>query len=186
MSFQENFLQLNTEKFASPHCRNTNNPNNRPNVSNNTNVLANQIENSNNTNSPQHTNVWTQHCPQHGDNYHPRGHYPVDVESNIPLELRSSGPNERIVAPQINAGLYGGPQSTRPWANIPVAPTATNLIHYNLRSANPPPGAIVHYPGGDRLGNNYTAMPGVYWYNPDHPQYANQYKIKIAETTPPN
>ena len=185
MSFKENFLQLNTETFASPHCRNSRIPNNRPNISTDTNVLKNQIKNCNNTDSPQHTNVWTQYCPQ-PNQFQPRGHYPVDIDSNVPPALRASGPNERIVAPQVNAGLYGGPQSTRPWANIAVAPTATNLIHYNLRSANPPPGATVQYPGGDRLGNNYTAMPGVYWYNPDHPIHANQYKIKIAETNPPN
>ena len=161
MSFKENYLQLNTETFASPHCRNSRIPNNRPNISSDTNVLKNQIKNCNNTDSPQHTNVWTQYCPQ-PNQFEPRGHYPVDVDSNVPPELRASGPNERIVAPQINAGLYGGPQSTRPWANIPVAPTTTNLIHYNLRSANPPPGAIVQHPGGARLCNNYTVMPAVY------------------------
>ena len=185
MSFKENFLQLDTETFASSHCRNSRIPNNRPNISSDTNVLENQIKNYNNTDSPQHTNVWSHYCPQPNYNQ-PKGHYPVDIESNVPPELRASGPNDRIVAPQVNGGLYGGPQSTRPWANIPVAPTATNLIYYNLRSANPPPGATVQYPGGDRLGNNYTAMPGVYWYNPDIPNFTNQFKIKIAETTPPN
>ena len=186
MSFKENYLQLNVERFASPHCRNSQIPNTQPNISRNTNVLNNQIKTCNNTNLPQHTNVWNKYCPQHQTDYKPRGHYPVDIDSPVPPELRASGPGDRIIAPQVNGGLYGGPQSDKPWANIPVAPTATNLIHYNLRSANPPPEAIVQYPGGDRLGNNYTAMPGVYWYNPDNPIHANQYKIKIAETNPPN
>ena len=38
------------------------------------------------------------------------------------------------------------------------------MIHHNLKSANPPPGAIYQYPGTIRCGNNYMAMPGVIWY----------------------
>ena len=34
----------------------------------------------------------------------------------------------------------------------------------NLASANPPPGAIDQYIGTNRPGNNYTAMPTLYWY----------------------
>ena len=41
----------------------------------------------------------------------------------------------------------------------------TNLIHNNLKSANPSPGATVQYVGTERLGNNYVSMPGVQWYN---------------------
>ena len=44
----------------------------------------------------------------------------------------------------------------------------TNLIHFNLRSANPPPGATEQYVGTDRLGNNYVPMIGVNWYNPEN------------------
>ena len=29
----------------------------------------------------------------------------------------------------------------------------------------PPPGASEQYPTENRLGNNYTAMPGVKWFN---------------------
>lgn len=67
-----------------------------------------------------------------------------------------------------NGGLYNAPQSREPWANIPVVPTETNLIHYNLRSAHPPPGATEQYISTLRVGNNYTDMQGVYWYNPDN------------------
>ena len=68
MSFKENYLQLNTETFANSHCRNSNIPNNRPNVSTDTNILNNQIQNSNNTKTPQHTNVWTHYCSQSNSN----------------------------------------------------------------------------------------------------------------------
>ena len=44
---------------------------------------------------------------------------------------------------------------------MPVEPTATNMINNNLNSANPPPGANVHYPGTDRLGNSSLLMPAI-------------------------
>lgn len=90
----------------------------------------------------------------------------VDEKTNVDFHSRSSSPLTSMPPPAKNGGLYGGEQSTRPWASIPVTPTATNLINNNLRSANPPPGAIVQYVGTSRIGNNYTAMPGVKWYNP--------------------
>jgi hypothetical protein len=90
--------------------------------------------------------------------------YPVDIKSSIPPEYWMSNPNERIPDPPANGGIFGGPQSNKPWANIPVVPTMTNLIHNNLRSANPPPGATTQYINGNRLGNNIAPMPMVYWY----------------------
>lgn len=139
------------------------------------------------------TRGWTNLCPRQS---HPApfdSHYPIDDYDQPPLCML--GPNQREIAyirnltnsgkPKLhpylrdrdpyteippsppNGGLYGGPQSTKPWANIPIAPTTANLINNVLKQANPPPGAEFHYPGGNRLGNNYQAMPGIYWYNPD-------------------
>ena len=48
-----------------------------------------------------------------------------------------------------------------PWCSIPVKPNVSNMINNNLKSANPPPGALTQYPGTDRLGNNSMLMPGV-------------------------
>lgn len=48
-----------------------------------------------------------------------------------------------------------------PWCSIPVKPNVSNMINNNLKSANPPPGALTQYPGTDRLGNNTMLMPGV-------------------------
>jgi len=79
---------------------------------------------------------------------------------------RSYNPNISMPPSPKNGGLYGGEQSNKPWASIPVTPTATNYINNNLKSANPPPGAIYQYVGTDRFGNNYTPTPGVKWYNP--------------------
>ena len=75
--------------------------------------------------------------------------------------LQASGPDVAIAPPSYNAGLYTGVPFNGPWGNIPVAPTTTNMINNNLKSANPPPGGNVMYPGTQRLGNNYQAMPGV-------------------------
>ena len=66
----------------------------------------------------------------------------------------------------LNAGLYTGEPFNGAWGNVPVVPETDVYIHQNLRSANPPPGAIVQYPHNVRPGNNYQAMPGVTKFNP--------------------
>ena len=65
--------------------------------------------------------------------------------------------------PSLNGGLYTGAPFApgAPWGNVSVVPDAGYMIHYNLRSANPPPGAIYQYPGSLRPGNNYTPMHGI-------------------------
>jgi hypothetical protein len=66
-------------------------------------------------------------------------------------------------SPQLNGGLYTGEpfRAGAAYANLAVAPDVDYLIHCNLRSAGPPPGAITQYPGGTRPGNNTQQMPGV-------------------------
>ena len=124
---------------------------------------------------------WTQYCPYNVIT-NPRvlpnasNYYNVDEVGNVPVELRASGPNDAMPPSPPNGGLYGGQQSMKPWANIPVTPTVANLIHNNLRSANPPPGATEQYPSTERLGNNYIGMPGIHWYNPNN--MPSQYRIQ--------
>lgn len=118
------------------------------------------------------------YCPYHKMKIDVKGHFLVDTPSQIPVGERKEGPNTKMPNSPINGGLYSGPQSTKPWASIPVTPTATNLIYNNLRSANPPPGAIQQAVGTDRMGNNYVAMPEVYWYNPEHPDLHGKFKMK--------
>ena len=88
------------------------------------------------------------------------GSYPTLTEGLIAPENRSMNENTAIPAPLPNGGLFKGPQSSGAWANIPVIPSDLNLIHYNLRSAHPPPGATEQYVGTDRMGNNYAPMVG--------------------------
>ena len=108
---------------------------------------------------------------------------PVDNNTGIPLEKRWKE-NKAAPSPTHNAGLYSGPAFNGPWGNIPVTPTTANMIHNNLRSANPPPGATTQYPGTHRSGNSYTAMPGVSWYKPTDTKCP--YKIKVTENTSNN
>lgn len=68
-----------------------------------------------------------------------------------------------IPEPKLNGGLYTGEPfyKNAPWANVPCIPDVDYMTHVNLRSANPPPGAIYQYPGNVRPGNNYQKMPGI-------------------------
>jgi hypothetical protein len=63
----------------------------------------------------------------------------------------------------INGGWFTGEQFPKgaPYGSTPVIPDTGYLIHYNLRSANPPPDAIFQYPGTERPGNNTAVYPGV-------------------------
>jgi len=70
---------------------------------------------------------------------------------------------DSLPKPSLNGGLYTGEpfQKGAPWGNVPVVPDTGYMIHYNLKSANPPPGAEYQYPTGFRPGNNNPILPGV-------------------------
>lgn len=76
-------------------------------------------------------------------------------------------------SPSLNGGLYTGEPFLKdaPWANVPATPDAGYLIHYALRSANPPPGATVQYPAAIRPGNSYTDMYDVQRVRGPYPIY---------------
>lgn len=65
--------------------------------------------------------------------------------------------------PMWNGGWFTGEpfEKNAPWATVPVIPDVSFLIHQNLMSAQPPPGANIQYPGSFRPGNNAQAMPGI-------------------------
>ncbi len=107
------------------------------------------------------------------------GSYKTLTDGLIEPEKRMNNENTAIPASLPNGGLFSGPQSTGPWANIPVIPSDTNLIHFNLRSAKPPPGATEQYVSTSRLGNNYAPMIGVYWYNPE--QTYGMYRMNVTK-----
>lgn len=71
-------------------------------------------------------------------------------------------------APSLNGGWFTGTpyMENAPWRSFPVTPDVAFLIHSNLQSANPPPGATTQYPGSYRPGNNAQSMPGVTLYRP--------------------
>lgn len=63
----------------------------------------------------------------------------------------------------LNGGLYTGEPFAKgaPWANVPVIPDVDYMTNVNLRSANPPPGALFQYPGNTRPGNNHQKNTGL-------------------------
>lgn len=107
------------------------------------------------------------------------GDYPVDVESNIPPELRAQDANTAMPAPPVNGGLYCGPQNNAPWMPKSVPYTTTYFTHHLLKSANPPQGATEQYVGDNRMGNNYVPMPGVNWYNSAYERNKGPFTIKV-------
>jgi hypothetical protein len=109
-----------------------------------------------------------QYCPYLDLSQVKNGTYPTLTKGLIMPEKRAFNDDSSIPESAPNGGLYNAPQVTAPWGSIPVIPSDTNLIHYNLRSAHPPAGATEQYVSTDRLGNNYAPMINVYWYNPDN------------------
>lgn len=72
--------------------------------------------------------------------------------------------------PQLNGGWYTGtpfPENA-PWRNVVVTPDVSYMIHTNLLSANPPPGASQQYPTSYRPGNNAPVMTGTQSYGPSN------------------
>lgn len=66
-----------------------------------------------------------------------------------------------VPPPKLNGGLYTGEPFKGPWGNVHVTPDVDYMTHVNLKTANPPIEALMHYPGGPRPGNNSQKMPGV-------------------------
>ena len=96
------------------------------------------------------------------------GNYPINISSNIPPELQSNSPMNKLPEPPHNGGLYSGAPFNGPWGNIPVSPTTDSMINKNLVSSKPPPRSTTQYPLNVRPGNNYQAMSGIQWYKPDN------------------
>lgn len=87
---------------------------------------------------------------------------PVDVPSKVPPGSQWNSPYESAPPAPHNGGLYTGPPASGPWASIPVTPTTAEYINSNLRSASGTPDSLTQYPNTNRLGNNFSAMPGVF------------------------
>lgn len=109
--------------------------------------------------------------------------YPVDVQSNVPPELRNKSPNSVMPAHVPNGGLYRGPQINK-WF-VPHEATPTTTYFHRVLQANvhpsPPSGATLHYASNQRMGNNYVSMPGVNWYNSAYPRNSGPFNIKVSD-----
>jgi hypothetical protein len=96
--------------------------------------------------------------------------YPLDPHAFEPRNFIPHGEPVAIPSPPPNGGLYGGPQSRGPWANIPVS-TVPHQYVLNLESANPPPGAIEQMIAPPRLGNSTVYNPYVQFFVPPANEY---------------
>ena len=77
------------------------------------------------------------------------------------VNIPKTSPINTVPDHSYNGGLTIGEPCVGGHCSIPVTPLASNLIHNNLSSANPPPGANLNYTGNVRLGNNHIDMPGI-------------------------
>jgi len=115
--------------------------------------------------------------------YYTNNDYPVDVKSNVHPYLRAEDTQSAVPPPTVNGGLFCGPQNNSPWMPKYVPPTTTFFMQNLVRNADPapPPGVSEQYPGENRLGNNYTPMPGVNWYNSAYARNTGPYNIKVID-----
>ena len=108
--------------------------------------------------------------------------YPVDIKTKVNPLLRWTNSNTIAPNPTVNGGLYACPQSKSYSVPTPAVPTTAYFMQVLLKNADPPPppGATEQYPTENRLGNNYSAMPGVKWFNS---AYDNKgpYNIKVID-----
>ena len=109
--------------------------------------------------------------------------YPIDVKSDVHPYLRAEDSVSEIPPPMVNGGLYCGPQNNAPWMPKYVPPTTTYFMQELVRKADPapPPGVSEQYPGENRLGNNYTTMPGVNWYNSAYSRNNGPFSFKVID-----
>lgn len=76
---------------------------------------------------------------------------------NVPKEL----PAGILPTSSYNGGITVGEKCIGPHCSISVPPTTGYLVGSNLKSANPPPGALQQYPSTFRLGNNSDVNPRI-------------------------
>jgi hypothetical protein len=113
---------------------------------------------------------------ERGTETYPNSTYNMDMSYN-PGSRPGPGPRTTSASspvppppPSHNGGLYTG-QPFLPgsrWGNVPIVPEAGIYMAVGLDSANPPPYAKYHVPGGGvRPGNNTPMLPESYIRNRD-------------------
>ena len=67
----------------------------------------------------------------------------------------------KVPGPSYNGAVTIGEPCKGPHCPVPAEPTAGYMTYQNLRSANPPKGALTQYASTDRPGNNSDTVPGL-------------------------
>ena len=109
--------------------------------------------------------------------------YYANQSSTVPLSNQWNSPYSMNPPEQFNGGLYTGEPFNGPHGNIPVIPTAYYMTHVNLKSANPPPGAMNQDIGENRPGNNYLATNKL-WYVPKNNDSYGPYELQCKNINP--
>ena len=137
------------------------------NIKNNSNKNKNNSNTNNNNNNNSNSN---------------NTDYDVDLPSAVHNNHRWNNLHTKHPPHTINSGLYSGPQNNDPWMGKPVVPTTTYFMQVLLNDVYPPPppGATEQYPTENRVGNNYTPMTGVKWFNSHH-NNAGPFHIKVID-----
>ena len=78
-----------------------------------------------------------------------------------------------------NSGITIGQKCIGVHCAIPVPPTAMYMTNVNLRSANPPPGALTQFASSHRLGNNSDVNFGIGKYTNDGSRNYGPFNISV-------
>ena len=97
--------------------------------------------------------------------YSSNGKNPPATGGGRTLNIPKTLPPNEVPGPSYNGAVTIGEPCQGGHCSIHVTPTVNNLINNNLKSANPPPGATINYPGTNRLGNNHIEMSGIQSYS---------------------
>lgn len=94
---------------------------------------------------------------------------------NVPKVL----PPGRVPGPSFNGAHTIGEPCVGGHCAVPVKPTVGHMINQNLRSANPPKGALTVYPWSYRLGNSSDNVPGLVKYTNDNALNRGPFNILV-------
>lgn len=78
-----------------------------------------------------------------------------------------------------NSGITIGQKCVGVHCAIPVPPTAMYMTNVNLRSANPPPGALTQFASSYRPGNNSDVNVGIGKYTNDSSRNHGPFNISV-------
>ena len=96
------------------------------------------------------------------------------------LNVPKTMPAGKVPVSSYNGAVTIGEPCKGPHCAIPVTPTAAYMTNVNLRSANPPPGALTQFASTHRLGNNSDLNVGIGKYVNGTTQNPGPFNIEVS------